>query len=68
MNKETIKELMKDLELTKPDLVSIYDRNTGEKILDFELPLAWFDTTIDETYEYEYEYEATINRIIKEKE
>ena len=64
MNKETIKELMKNLELTKLDLVSIYDRNTGEKILDFEPPLAWFDTTIDETYEYE----TTINRIIKEKE
>lgn len=66
MSKGTIKELMKDLELTKLDLVSIYDRNTGEKILDFEPPLAWFDSTISKTYEYEYE--TSINRIIKEKE
>lgn len=53
MNKETIKELMKNLELTKLDLVSIYDRNTGEKIFDFEPPLAWFDSTISKDYEYE---------------
>lgn len=52
MNKETIKELMKDLELTKLDLVSIYDRRTGEKILEFEPPLEWFDSTISKTYEY----------------
>ena len=63
-DKETIKELMKNLELTKLDLVSIYDRETGEKIFEFNPPLEWFDSTISKTYEYE----TTVDRIIKEKE
>ena len=52
-DKETIEELMKNLELVKLDLVSIYDRRTGEKIFEFEPPLEWFDSTISKTYEYE---------------
>lgn len=63
-DKETIKELMKNLELAKLDLVSIYDRNTEEKIFEFEPPLEWFDTTISKTYEYE----TTVDKTIKEKE
>ena len=63
-DRETAEELMKNLELVKLDLVSIYDRRTGEKIFEFKPPLEWFDSTISETYEYE----TTINRLIKEKE
>lgn len=50
-DKETISELMKSVELTKLDLISIYDRETGEKIFEFEPPMEWFNS--NESYEYE---------------
>ena len=52
-DKETIEELMENLELARLDLVAIYDKETGEKIFEFESPLEWFDSTISKTYEYE---------------
>ena len=52
-DKETVEELMKNLNLVELDLVSIYDKRTGEKIFEFEPPLEWFNSTISKTYEYE---------------